>query len=103
MKVRLSARVEAEIARHFDYGVDHYGQLAAERTFQRLDRFITRTLAEFPRIGTIRSGTGLHETWVPRTPFVLIYRVDETADSLTVLALFHHAQDRSALGDLEQD
>lgn len=37
----------------------------------------------------------MYESWIARTPFVVIYRVDDEAEVITVLALFHHAQDRA--------
>ena len=40
MKVVLSARVEADIARQLQYGIDHFGRAVAERTFTRVDRYL---------------------------------------------------------------
>ena len=40
---------------------------------------------------------GIYETWIAKTPFVIFYRVNTEAETITVLALFHHAQDRAAL------
>jgi hypothetical protein len=36
----------------------------------------------------------LYEVVIPRTPFIAIYRIDESAEVLTIVALFHYAQDR---------
>jgi hypothetical protein len=37
MKVVLSARVEGDIAGQLQYGIDHFGQVVAERAFARVD------------------------------------------------------------------
>jgi plasmid stabilization system protein ParE len=49
-----------------------------------------------PHAGKYLDDRGIYETWITRTPFVVFYRVDIEADTITVLALFHHAQDRAA-------
>lgn len=48
----------------------------------------------FPRLGVYRAERDLYEVVIPRTPFIAIYRINEAADVLTVMALFHYAQDR---------
>jgi plasmid stabilization system protein ParE len=37
---------------------------------------------------------GTREWVVHGLPYLIVYRVDETLDELTVLAIFHGAQDR---------
>ena len=98
MKVVFSARVEADIASQLEYGIDHFGQDVAERTFARVDRLsfsnsfpLTPTPEEYHR-----GSRGIYETWIAKTPFVIVYRVNTEAETITVLALFHHAQDRAA-------
>lgn len=96
MRVVLSARVEADIARQLQYGIDHFGRIVAERTFGRVDAFLLQFLPAHPHSGKYLDDRGIYETWIARTPFVVFYRVDIEADTITVLALFHHAQDRAA-------
>lgn len=96
MRVLLSARVEADIARQLQFGADRFGPSVAERTFARVDAFIFQFLAVSPYAGKYLDDRGIYETWIPRTPFVIFYRVDAETDTITVLALFHHAQDRAA-------
>jgi plasmid stabilization system protein ParE len=48
MKVVLSARVEADIADQLQYGIDHFGQRVAERTFSRVDTFLFKFLPAYP-------------------------------------------------------
>jgi plasmid stabilization system protein ParE len=94
MKIVISARVEAELERHFSFGVEKFGQRVAERTFLRVRSYLFTSLAMYPYIGVYRAERDIHEAVIPRTPFVVFYRVDRAANTLTVVALFHHAQDR---------
>jgi plasmid stabilization system protein ParE len=96
MKVVLSARVEADIARQLEYGVGRFGKVVAERTFRRVEAFIFESLAANPYTGTYIQERGIYESWIVKTPFVIFYRVNAEAETITVLALFHHAQDRAA-------
>ncbi|NJO34973.1 MAG: type II toxin-antitoxin system RelE/ParE family toxin [Rhodospirillales bacterium] len=93
MRIVLSARVEADIANQLQHSIDHFGTAVAERTFARLDTFLFKFLADYPLAG--RPIEGIYEAWVARTPFVVFYRVEPDKDIVTVLALFHHAQDRA--------
>src|SRR4029078_1589255 len=94
MKVVLSARVEADIANQLQYGVDRFGPRVAERTFSRVYRFLFEFLPAYPYSGNYVDERNVYEVWIARTPFVIFYRVE--SDTITVLALFHHAQNWAA-------
>jgi plasmid stabilization system protein ParE len=96
MRIILSTRVEVELEHHFARGVEKFGQFVADRTFQRVHRFFFEVLADHPRIGIYRPEQDVYEAFIPRTPFVVFYRIDAAGDALTVVAFFHHAQDREA-------
>jgi plasmid stabilization system protein ParE len=96
MKVLLSARVEADLANQLEYGTEQFGKAIAQRCFDRVDEFIFTFLSDYPRAGRYLEELDIYETWIARTPFVIFYRVDDEAQTITVLALFHHSQDRSA-------
>lgn len=96
MKILLSERVEADIAHQFEYGVQRFGQAVAERTFARVDTFLFKFLPAHPHTGRRIDQLGIYETWISRTPFVIFYRVDDVKQEITILALFHHAQDRAS-------
>jgi plasmid stabilization system protein ParE len=96
MNVALSARVEADVAGQLQYGIDHFGRAVAERTFARVDTFLFQFLPAHPYAGKYLDGLGIYETWIAKTPFVIFYRVNAETDVITVLALFHHAQDRAS-------
>lgn len=96
MKVVLSARVEADIAAQLEYGIERHGRRTAQRTFARVDTFLMSFLPNYPRTGKRIEPLGLYESWIARTPFIVMYRIEPDEATITVLALFHHAQDRSA-------
>jgi plasmid stabilization system protein ParE len=96
MKVVFTAHARDDIKQRFDYSVEHFGRPTAQKIFSRVDAFMHQTLAAYPMTGRLHASGAVLETWVPRTPFFIIYRVDMTADILTVLAIFHHAQDRAS-------
>lgn len=89
---RALSQLDAQLA----YGLENFGRNTASRTIGRLRRFIDETLTHYPRSGTWDDSHGLYEAWVSRTPFVVLYRWDAPSDTLTVLAIFHHAEDRRA-------
>ena len=96
MKILLSERVEADIAHQFAFGIQRFGHPVAERTFGRIDTYLFKFLPANPRTGHFHDQLGIYEAWISRTPFVIFYRLDEVAQAITVLALFHHGQDRSS-------
>lgn len=71
-----------------------FGPRVAEKTFHKVRSFVFQSLSTYPHIGVHRRKHDVYEAVIPRTPFVVFYRIDATADTLTVVALFHHAQDR---------
>jgi plasmid stabilization system protein ParE len=95
MNVVLSARVEADIARQLQYGIDHFGRAVAERTFARGDSFLFSYLANRPDAGRYLADRDLFEAGITKTPFVIFYRVDADARTLTVVGFFYRSQDRS--------
>jgi hypothetical protein len=60
-------------------------------------RFIFETLPAHPRMAIYHAEQDVFEHFIPNTPFVVFYRLNPDADELTVLAIFHHAQDRNSL------
>ena len=95
MRVIVTARAEADIEHQYQWGVTRFGVNTANATFARVRQFIEVSLESYPRTGKLLPRPNLYESWIPKTPFVVFYRVDEAADTVWVLALFHAAQDRS--------
>lgn len=49
-----------------------------------------RNLAEFPNLGRAGSGAGTHELQVPKTPFIVVYRIAKR--KVVILRIRHAAQ-----------
>ena len=101
MKIVLSARVETDLANQLQYGIDHFGATVAERTFARVDNFLFGFLPAHPLAGKPTGYRHIYEVWITKTPFVIFYSANTEAGVVTVLALFHHAQDRSSFDPQE--
>ena len=69
--------------------------VAAERIIEQI-RGVIQLLAEWPQMGHEGVVEGTYERTVPRTPYVIVYRMDlGSQDKLIVLRVPHAAQDRS--------
>jgi plasmid stabilization system protein ParE len=70
--------------------------VVAERVLDEIGSVIRR-LRTFPRLGHLGVVDGTLERIVPRTPYVIVYRIDVgDQDELIVLRVYHAAQDRYA-------
>ena len=95
MKVIITPRAETDIAEQQAWGIGRFGPATADRTFERVADFLEKHLSDFPRAaGNQIPERDLWEAPVPGTPFINFYRI-EPGDIVRVLALFHHAQNRS--------
>lgn len=87
----------ADTARHaLDAQIDYLlarNPQAASALNDRVHAFIRATLCPFPRTSRLIPERDLWETWVPGTRLVLWYTFDD--DTLTVVMVWHTAQDRS--------
>jgi toxin ParE1/3/4 len=66
---------------------------AADRVIDRIVRS-TALLGHFPFIGRAGKLPGTREWVVAGLPYVVVYAVDEAADELTIIAVFHTARNR---------
>ena len=94
MTVIITPTAQGHIDNQLAYGVARFGLAVTSRTAQRIERFFQTFLVETPRAGRLRDGSNLYETTIPKTPFVVVYRIESDA-LVRVLALFQQAQDRS--------
>lgn len=94
MKLVITPRAQAQIEHQLSYGIERHGLRTAQRTFTRVEKFF-RDIVMFPRTGTALPVGDLYESIVPRTPFVVIYRVEAAQEIVRVVGFFHHAQERS--------
>lgn len=95
MKVVYTATARRHISSQINYLIDQGAKRPAQRLRTRITAFIRNFLARHPRTGRPIPEHDCYESFIPRTPYVVVYRIDATTDTLTVLALFHTAQDRS--------
>ncbi|MEQ1717477.1 MAG: type II toxin-antitoxin system RelE/ParE family toxin [Hyphomicrobium sp.] len=94
MTVILTPGVEEDIRDQLAWGIEHFGLETTLQTLERITQFIEIYLPLFPDgTGTYLRDIDAFEAPIPRTPFILFYR-HEPNDTLRVLALFHHAQER---------
>jgi plasmid stabilization system protein ParE len=84
MKLVLTTRAQLDIQ----------SRQKAGQTLERIFDFLDNVLAKYPRTGRLDTSTMVFESWIPKTPLVVLYRVDDPSDCVVVLALFHHAQER---------
>lgn len=96
MNLVIAPRAEQDINNQIDYGVQKFGRIVAERSFERIFDFLENVLIYYPRSGNFDPGTRTYTSWIPRTPFVVLYKIDKQKNDLIVVALYHHAQDRSS-------
>ena len=95
MKLVMTRRAEINLANQYEFGIQKFGAATARKTLARFSSFLAQTLLKHPRASTFHAEYQAFECWIPKTPFVIFYRIDEEADTLVVLAVFHHAQDRT--------
>jgi plasmid stabilization system protein ParE len=92
VNIVVAPRARRDLARQFDYLIEHDAASAARRLEQRLSNFVEHTLGAHPRAGIYLAHRDLWETWVPRTRFVVWYRFTDT--ELQIVRVWHTSQDR---------
>jgi plasmid stabilization system protein ParE len=95
MKVVITPMAQVQLEHQLGFGIDRHGLVTAQKTFARVERFFATTLVDYPRTGTFLPDKRLYESFIPRTPFIVIYRIEAEAQIVRVLGFFHHAQDRT--------
>ena len=94
MKLIFTPRAERDLANQLEFGERRFGREVARQTLERVRAFLKQTLVKYPKTGFYHPAIQSFETWIPGTPFIIFYRIDETDDAIKVLALYHHAQNR---------
>ena len=90
--VRFTPEAERALADQIDYLVANGATVAAQAMLTRVETFLTKTLATYPRTGRHIVERDIWETWIPNTRLVAWYVFD--ADNLIILTFRHTAQDR---------
>jgi len=90
----MRVRWLASAARGRQHQLDYLAERDPHAAIAAGDRLraATRLLSEHPSIGRPGRYAGTREWVVSRTPFLLVYRIE--ADVVTILRLFHGAQER---------
>jgi toxin ParE1/3/4 len=94
MKVVFEPRAVEDLERIHDF-IAADSPVDANAVLNRILSSIER-LGEFPSMARAGRVEGTREWVVPRLPYIAVYRVDAERDKLTVVAVFHGAQDRDA-------
>jgi plasmid stabilization system protein ParE len=102
MKVVYTQTATRQIESQVAYLVSQHAEAAAHRARARIISFIADYLRKHPGAGNHIPEKGIYETWIPRTKYVLIYRIEHD-DVLRILALYHTSQDRSGFDPDETD
>lgn len=94
MRVRVTEDAASDL-RNIKTFLSNQSALVAERVFAQIANVVAR-LRTFPRLGHLGIVSGTLERIVPRTPYVIVYRLDVgDVDELVILRVYHAAQDRS--------
>jgi plasmid stabilization system protein ParE len=92
MRVRYRRRAQIDIENIHQY-IDQQNPRAATEVVARI-RYAADRLGLLPYIGHAGRVPGTYEWVVVGLPNVIVYEIDEAADEVAVIAVFHGAQDR---------
>jgi toxin ParE1/3/4 len=94
MRVRVTDDAASDL-RSIKAFLSEQSAVVAERVLDQIANIIGR-LMTFPRLGHLGIVDRTLERIVPRTPYVIVYRIDVgDQDTLVILRVYHGAQDRS--------
>lgn len=90
--MKLALHVEAqndlnELLAHF---AARSGRLYAEQHLQRIETTL-KTIESHPKSGVFDATPDVYTVWVPRTRFIVFYRIVPQDDRVLVLAIIDHA------------
>jgi plasmid stabilization system protein ParE len=92
MKVRYRLRAQLDIEGIYEY-ISERNPRAATEVVARV-RLAADRLGHLPYMGHIGRARGTLEWAVVGLPYIVVYEVDETAEEVAIIAVFHGAQDR---------
>jgi toxin ParE1/3/4 len=97
MKVRYRRRAQLDIDNIYEY-IEKRNPRAATEVVARI-RYAADRLGMWPYMGHAGRARGTDEWVVVGLPYIIVYEVDEAADEVAIIAVFHGAQDRDREGD----
>lgn len=92
MKVRYRCRALLDIENIHEY-IQKRNPRAATDVVSRIRRAADR-LAIWPYIGHAGRDSGTYEWVIVGLPYIIVYEVDEAAEDVSIVAVFHGAQRR---------
>jgi plasmid stabilization system protein ParE len=95
MKIVYTPRAELHIEILLAQGIERFGVRVAAGKMKRLRSFLRQTVGHFPRTSRYHANIDTFETWVPGTPFIVYYRLENSDALIRVVAVFHHGKDRA--------
>jgi toxin ParE1/3/4 len=92
MNVRYRRRAERDIENIYEY-IEQRNARAATEVVARI-RYAADRLGLLPYMGHAGRAPRTYEWALVGLPYVIVYEVDETADEVSIIAVFHGAQRR---------
>jgi toxin ParE1/3/4 len=96
MKVRYRRRAQLDIEHIYEY-IHERNPRAATEVVARI-RYAVDRLGLWPYMGHVGRAKGTLEWVVVGLPYIVVYEVDEDADEVAIIAVFHGAQERGRGG-----
>jgi toxin ParE1/3/4 len=93
MKAFIRIAAHADIERIYDW-IARDSPRSAQSVIERIYDTIENNLARSPYIGHRGRAPGTYEWVVRGLPYVIVYRVNDELDELTVIAVIHGARKR---------
>ena len=94
VRLRYTAQAREHIASIYSYIRDR-NPVAATQVAARI-RMAAEHLVDFPRMGHAGRVAGTHEWIVRGLPFIIVYQIETSPDGVTILGVYHDAQDRES-------
>jgi toxin ParE1/3/4 len=92
MKLRYRRRAQLDIENIYDY-IEERNPRAAAEVVARI-RSAAERLGMQPYLGHVGRSKGTYEWVVVGLPYVIVYEIDEVANEVAIIAVFHGAQNR---------
>jgi toxin ParE1/3/4 len=92
MKVRYRRQAQLDIDNIHEY-IEKRNPRAATEVVAAI-RYAADRLGPWPYTGHIGRALGTYEWVVGGLPYIIVYEIDEAADEVAIIAVFHGAQDR---------
>ena len=92
VRVRYRRRAQRDIESIHEY-IDKRNPRVATEVVARI-RYAAGRLGMWPYMGHAGRTPGTYEWVVVGLPYIIVYEIDEAADEVAIIAVFHGAQDR---------